>query len=246
MISNLHVQAVILAAGKGTRMNSLKAKILYKVGGKPILLHSLALCRNLTSHPPIVVINGKSKAVRKLIKIAKAIPVIENSPQGTGSSVRMALPHLSSSVSHILVVNSDDSFLYRLSSIREMLRRHIDNHHHLTFLTTIPKQNYTNVNRKVVRDNSGKFIDLQPSESTNEVVCGAYVFDVSWLKSHVPLVKINPQKNEYFITDLLLIALEKRSRVSPYVLKDPNEWWGVNTKEDLKYARKLWRQLHEP
>lgn len=244
MNQNTQVQAVILAAGKGTRMKSPKPKILHRIAGKPLLLHTLTLCQQLSPLPPLVVINGKSKTISKLIKNTKAIPIIENLPQGTGSSVKIAIPYLEKNVINILILNSDDSFLYSQSSIEEMLIAHIHNKNDLTFLTTTPKQFYSNVNRKVIRDSHGDFIDLQPSQTSNEVVCGAYIFKKEWLQKYLPEIKINPDKNEYFITDLLTIALKNASKIEPYMLDNSDEWWGVNTKEDLKIARKLWSKLH--
>ncbi len=193
MSQNAQVQAIILAAGRGTRMKSPKSKILHRVAGRPLIQHTLTLAAFLSPHPSIVVVNNVSITTHELVKHLGGILILKNVPQGTGSTIRTALPYLKPSISHILVLNSDDSFLYRPQSIHEMLLAHIHNQNHLTFLTTIPSLSYQGV-KKVIRNSQSAFVGLDYSDEINEVVCGAYIFDRKWLIENLPLVKLSTIK----------------------------------------------------
>ena len=105
---------------------------------------------------------------------------------------------------------------------------------------------------RVVRNKNGDLIGIvEEKEATDvqrkikEVNDGLYVFERDWLLKNLTRVKKSPISQEYYLVDLVGIALKDKKKVVVYRLKDPNEWFGINTREELAAADKKMRKRIE-
>ncbi len=234
-------QAIVLAAGKGTRMGGDTPKVLREIAGKPIIFWSLTLLKELGINKPVVVVGYKSELVKQRISEFGFDVIYAEQPDstGTGDSVRIGLDKVEAKYSSVLVLFADDSALYKSSTIREFINQHISSHNKSTFLvikSEVPLPigglllDINNDILKVVTKD--EMIDRGISE--NFVLCGAFVFNRNWLAENIIKIKPSLTSGEYPLPGLISVALENKEFIKAYQLKDSNEWNSVNTPEELQ------------
>lgn len=241
---NNTVTSIILAAGKGTRMGSKRPKVLRKVGGQPILLHSLNKFKQLQLGNIFVVVGEKNESIKK--SVGKNWNYIEGvKPLGTGFAVKIALKQIPKKYKTIMVVNGDDSAFYKLPTLKNILNSHFKSKKKMTILTVIKRK--VDISGRVVRDDNGHILSIKANREfasedlgqNNELVCGIYLFDRVWLEQYLPKVKVDG-KGEYPITALITVAIAQKT-LNDIMLSNPLEWQSINTQRELRKARKLWR-----
>jgi bifunctional UDP-N-acetylglucosamine pyrophosphorylase/glucosamine-1-phosphate N-acetyltransferase len=146
-----------------------------------------------------------------------------------------------------VVLNGDDSAFYLPETIRDVIAKHEREGAILTFVSLM-KENPSGLGR-VIRDEKGNLVGIiEEKEATDiqrrikEVNDGLYVFDKDWLANNLPKVTKSPVSGEYYLVDLVAIALSGEDKVVCYQLKDNNEWFGINTREELAAADKKMRE----
>ena len=239
------VGVIILAAGKGSRMNSKDVnKVALKINDRPMILRSLEVIK-ATGISEIVVVVGfaKESVIRLLpadIKIAVQIDLL-----GTGDAERVGLEKISPDIESVLSVYGDDSFLYTPEIFNEMIMVHKDTHAAVT-LATVNLENPTGYGR-IVRSQDGSIerIVEELSATDNErkiteVNTGCYLFDRRLLAENIGKIKKNELKGEYYLTDILEIFVNEKYPISSINIKSSN-WRGVNTPEELKVAEEALR-----
>lgn len=240
------ITAIILAGGKGTRMQSSLPKVLHKIAEKPLIIHTLEKLSKLQIEEIIVVVGHKRDEIKKVVgsslKYAHQVKQL-----GTGHAVIQALPFLPSETNTVLVLNGDDSAFYKHDTLSEIIQKHLESHSKMTILTTIKEG--TDVSGRVIRNHFGKIEGIKANsmfsekelEKNNELVCGLYLFERTWLEEKLPKVEISP-KGEYNITGLIEVAI-RESVLQDLRLDDPGEWQSINTQRELQTAKLLWKQI---
>jgi bifunctional UDP-N-acetylglucosamine pyrophosphorylase/glucosamine-1-phosphate N-acetyltransferase len=233
--------AIVLAAGKGTRMRSARAKVLHELLGRPLVAYPVGLARSLGADPVVAVLGHQRDAVEGALSDrfgAGSIAVVEQAEQrGTGHAVRLAMPALAGFEGVVLVLYGDVPLLRR-ETIQELVgtaRRY----QCLAIVTTTPAD-ATGYGR-VVRDSRGHVTgvveqkDATADELTiGEVNAGIYAAPAAFLREATAgLVPKNAQK-EYYLTDIVARAAETIG-VST-VEADPRDVAGINDREQLAEA----------
>lgn len=240
-----NIAAVIMAAGQGTRMKSDLAKVLHPLAGKPMIFHSIQKLSKIIPQKNIyVVISHQADLVKEQIASQFNVNfVYQETPLGTADAIKSAIHKLKGSPEALLVVGGDDSAFYSKETLREFINSYSDKNPSVTMMTLIKKEE--NTVAKIFRDEHGEFLEnmehfryINSGKHSNEINCGAYIFNFNWLKENINKVKLS-EKGEYLLTDLLKIAKENEDKISLYQLENPNEWIGINTPEELKRANIL-------
>lgn len=240
------VSAVVLAGGKGKRLNSKTPKVLNEIGGRPMVFYSLEKLINLGIKDIIVVIGYKASEVQKATSFLgfNFKYALQKKPLGTGDATKAALKKVDKKTKTLLVVNGDDSAFYKVSSLKSFLNSHFKTKATISLLTLLPKKEKPIA--RVIRNLSGEFMRIleyneyvKSSAKSKEINCGAYIFDAKWLKENINNIKKNSLTGEYYITQLLEIAKDQHQRINLHQLKNEAEWVGVNTQAELHYANNM-------
>ena len=242
-----NLSVIILAAGLGRRMKSEKSKVLHEIGGKPMILRTAQTVQKLNPREIIVVANKNNVAVLKKTLGNKVNFVIQQTQQGTAHATKAALPNAKSQI--IAVFYGDDTAFYSTDILKGVLAKHLKSGSVITCVTLI-KDNPSGLGR-VIRI-GGKITeiveekDALPSQKQiKEVTDGLFIFKKSWLIKNTKYLKKSLATGEYYLTELINTALKNREIVETYNLKEPGQWHGINTPEELQEANlKFSRRIH--
>ena len=243
-----NITAIILAAGKGTRLNSRrKNKVVRKINGRPMISYTDELLDNLGIKDRIAVVGFGKEQVIKILK-TKYTYAIQRKQLGTGHAVLTALPYLSKNCSHILVLQGDDTAFYDSKDIKAVIDTHINTKADMTLLTVI-KKDPAHLGRIVRGKNNQVKAIVEFKNATleqkeiKEINTATYCFNYQFLKKYLKTIKKNQISKEYYLTDLLEIAVKNQKKVSAVKLKNSSKFQGINTIEELKTANYKMKKL---
>ena len=243
-----NLAGIVLAAGEGKRMKSKTSnKVTLLLGEKPIVVHGVELLKSLKISPIIIVVGFAKESVKKLFR--KDVVFAEQKKiLGTAHAVKTALSLLPKETTDILVIQGDDSAFYRKETVRKLIELHIRDNNSLTFLT-VELSNPAGLGR-IVRSKTGQIIKIvEEKDATGEeqkikeINPACYVFSLSFLQKYLPKIKKNPKTGEYYLVDLVGLAIKNKEKSG--VIRGGNTTWrGVNTKEELEEAQRLYKQAN--
>lgn len=236
--------AVILAAGQGTRMRSSLPKVLHPLAGRPLIAYSLDLTRLLGVSEPVVIIGHGADQVRQAVG-AGARFAVQQPQLGTGHAVQQAEPLLAGFDGLVLVISADMP-LFTYDTLRTLVDTQRAHDGPLTMLTMHLDDSHGF--GRVVRAADGSVQAIvEEAQATpeqraiRELNVGAYCFRARWLWQALRRVSLSP-KGEYYLTDVVGIAVQDNLKVRALVLGDPREAIGINTRVHLAEAEGILRQ----
>ena len=234
--------AVILAAGKGTRMKSDLAKVLFPIAGRPLLFHVLDSVEEAGFDRVIAVVGHQADRVRQSLEGKHVQTVVQEPQLGTGHAVMCAAPLLEG-VTQPIAVLAGDAPLIRSTTLRSMLEHHRRTQAAVTLLSAV-LDNPKGYGRVVRRDGRVVAIvedkDATPEqEAIHEINSSIYAFDGPFLLRGLPKLKNENRQKEYYLTDLVHLAFDEGRLVEGLVVPDSMEVMGVNTVEQLEEAETI-------
>lgn len=237
--------AIILAAGRGTRMKSDIPKVLQELHGRPMIQFVLNALDEAGVGKKLIVVSKKDeKAIKK--KFPGADTVVQKKLMGSGDAVRSASQYFSGFNGRIVVLCGDTPLINK-ETIKRLIKTHQKESASCTVLTA-RVDNPANYGR-IVRDDSGnvaKIIEEKDlsiyEEVIEEINVGAYCFRRKDLFNFIKKIEINKKKKEYYLTDLVEILRKNDKRVVSASCRDENEFIGVNSKVELAKAAKVIKQ----
>jgi len=236
--------AVILAAGKGKRMQSDLPKVLHPVVGRPMVLFSIEAAVEATGEKPVLVVGHKANLVKEQVG-ALAHYVLQTEQLGTGHAVQQTERVLYDQCDYVLVISADMPLL-KAKTLRHLIMAQHNHKGPLTMLTVVADDPHGF--GRVIRDKNQQVYKIveeavaSPEElAVRELNAGVYCFSAGWLWEALKQIQISP-KGEYFLTDLVEIAIVTGQSVQTITLENPDEVIGINTKEHLLEAEHLLRQ----
>ena len=237
--------AVILAAGKGTRMKSDLPKVLHKVAGISMLEHVFRSVSAIEPEKTVTVIGHKAELVEQVL--AGQTEFVRQTEQlGTGHAVMMAEPILENLTGQTLVI-AGDTPLITGESLKNLIDFHI-NHKNVATILTAEADNPFGYGR-IVRNQHGEVIKIVEQKDASdfeqqikEINTGTYVFDNARLFEALKNINTNNAQGEYYITDVIGIFRENGEKVGAYTLKDFDESLGVNDRVALATAESVMRR----
>ncbi|MBI5453102.1 MAG: bifunctional UDP-N-acetylglucosamine diphosphorylase/glucosamine-1-phosphate N-acetyltransferase GlmU [Deltaproteobacteria bacterium] len=244
-----NLAVIVLAAGKGTRMKSTRPKVLHEVAGKPMLFYPLAIMEELKAGRVAVVIGHGADDVKAAFPSKKIGFVLQKEQLGTGHAVATALKSLSDFSGDVLVLSGDVPLITKetVSAFLKLHRAGGRSRPALSLITMAldaPK-GYGRVvrdeDRAVVRIVEDK--DCTPGERhINEVNSGIYVFRSDFLFSAIKKIGRNNAQGEYYLPDLIALAVAKGLNVKALTHADPEEVMGINNRVELARAAVVMRR----
>jgi bifunctional UDP-N-acetylglucosamine pyrophosphorylase/glucosamine-1-phosphate N-acetyltransferase len=234
--------ALILAAGLGTRMKSSKAKVLHEVLFKPMLLHVLDTVHVLCPDNTYVIVGHQREKVAELVSGYKATCITQDKQLGTGHAVLCAEHKLRGTGGTVLILSGDVP-LIRADTLRDMLAAHAENRPFLTLMTTT-LADPTNYGR-IVRDERGGLQEIiEEKDATaaqreiREINAGIYCAEVSSLFRALKKVGCDNKQGEIYLTDIVKIAISMGLPVDIFSGAGGEELLGINSRSELAAANK--------
>lgn len=238
----MSIATIILAAGKGTRMNSDRAKVLHPIASVPMLHHAMAAAGTLTPERQIVVTGHQADAVAAAARAfdADVQTVLQAEQNGTGHAVQMALPALEGFEGLVIVLFGDTPFV-----APQTLERLAQAPYDVTVLGFEPED--TKRYARLVMDGDSlerivEFKDASPQE-LNIPLCNSGVMAIraDLLRNLAPQLTNDNAAGEYYLTDLPRMARDKGLSAG-VVACDEAETLGINTLAELAQAEATWQQ----
>jgi len=225
---------VILAAGKGTRMQSALPKVLHKIAGKSLLAHVLDAADSLPNSQKIVVTGHGSQQVRDSFVRSDCTFVEQPQQLGTAHAVQMALPHLRENATVLILYG--DVPLITPATLKAMLNAVCDRQ---ISLLTVNLKNPMGYGR-IVRNQESEIDAIVEQKDANpdqleitEVNTGVLALGAKQLQAWLPLIDNNNAQGEYYLTDLIALARSQGYRVQSIQPKSATEVEGVNNRVQL-------------
>lgn len=238
------VKAVILAAGKGTRMKSDLPKVIHKALDKPMVTYSIeaARCAGANMEDICLVVGHKADMVKEVVGNTVKY-VLQGEQLGTGHAVKCAGDFIGDE--GITMVLCGDTPLITGKTLKTLVDTHVASHNAITVLTA--KVDDPTGYGRIIKDEKGQFIKIVEQkdatveeQKVNEINSGMYLFDSAVLSKALSKLDNNNAQGEYYLTDTIEIAKKERlGVVATVVVADADEIKGVNSPEQLKEAEEI-------
>jgi bifunctional UDP-N-acetylglucosamine pyrophosphorylase/glucosamine-1-phosphate N-acetyltransferase len=239
------IAAIILAAGKGKRMQSDIPKVLHPVCGRPMLLYIFDLLRQLRIAEAVTVVGYKAEAVKKVLP-AGAKAARQKRPLGTADAVRAGLGRLSRRANTVLALYGDAPLL-KAQTLKLLLQQHARNNAAATILTAQADEpkGYGRILRDkyaaicgIVEDADADSFEKEIKEVNTGIIC----FQRDKLASSLKAIRRNRRKKEFYLTDIIALFYKRGWLVEGVKLSDIKEAMGINSRVDLAQADALMRR----
>lgn len=235
------INIVVLAAGKGTRMQSKIPKVLHPLAGSSLLQRVMATARELGAVRLCVVIGHESEQVKQAVSAPDVDFVVQSPQLGTGHALQLASPFLNDAYPTMVLYG--DVPLTQLNT----LQRLIDAAQGGFGLLTVNLPNPTGYGR-IIRDDSGEVLKIteqkdasQKELSINEVNTGILIAPTKALKGWLSQLSNNNAQGEYYLTDVIGMSVQDGIPVRTAQPADTWETLGVNSKVQLAELESIWR-----
>lgn len=236
---------VILAAGEGTRMRSALPKVLHQIVGKPLVEHVLDLGAAVGAAETVLVLAPDTIDRLRERWGEQYRYAVQAERRGTGHALQQAQPLLEGRVDRVLVMYGADP-LMRPESVQRLLAA-LDQPGVVGAITTFRPERPTGYGR-ILRDDHHRVVgiveerDATPEQrGIGEANQGVVAYAAAWLWPHLARLAPSPIKNEYYLTDLVAMAVEEQGpgAIAAVELADPREALGVNDRIELAEAQAI-------
>ena len=244
-MSNRDVAIVVLAAGKGTRLKSSRAKVLHSAGGRPLVEQVVRACAPLNAKKTVVIVGHQAEQVEELVKPLGAETILQQPQHGTGHAMQVAKRTLNSA--KLAVVLPGDAPLIRTETLKSMIAAHRAANAAATILTAVVGEpsGYGRIVRKSEANVAAIVEDSQltpEQRELNEINSSIYCFTLEKLWPALAEVKPNNKHRELYLTDAIAVMASKGETVLAQVSPDPREILGCNTRADLAEVDRIFRE----
>lgn len=237
----MKLEAIILAAGKGTRMKSALPKVLHQIGGKPLLEHIILSSYQLGCEKPMVICGHGSEQLKKYFADFSLTWVEQTEQLGTGHAVLQTLPQLEVDTCYLILVG--DAPLISAETLNALA-----NTNHDVTLLTVETPNPKGLGR-IIRDEAGQIKRIvEEKDATNtekaitEINSGVYCVKGSALQTLLPLIDNNNEQKEYYLTDIIELALANRLSVSTVTTTNTDEVLACNDRKELAILERIYQR----
>lgn len=236
------VVAVIMAAGKGTRMKTNKSKVVHKIYGKELIKRVVETAKKVNVDDIITVVGYQKEQVQAVLGDTVKF-AIQEEMLGTGHAVLQAEKYLKDKTGKVIILSGDVPIL-RPETLRKLISKSIHDKEYATVLTA-KYDNPTGYGR-ILRDIGGSVkaiveekdaTDMQ--KTIKEINAGVYCFDIQELLKVLKELKPDNAQGEYYLTDVIKIMNEKGLKTGAIIIEDNTEILGVNDRKQLELVTEV-------
>lgn len=234
--------SIILAAGKGTRMDSDLPKVVHQVGGRPMVAHVLDAVEGAGIGSNIVVVGHLADTVKDVVS-HEVQYALQGEQKGTGHAVLMAEDLIDNMEAEVVVL-CGDAPLITAETISKLIAYHSQSHADVTVLTALVDTPFGY--GRIIRDGDGHLDRIveekdatELEKKVTEINTGTYVFYAKKLFAALHHVGRDNAQGEYYLTDVLGIIKRDGGKIRAMSVQNASEVLGVNTKEQLLAVEKI-------
>jgi len=242
---NAQLATIILAAGKGTRMKSDLAKVLHPIDGRPMLSFPVAVARKVGSREVVVIVGHQAELIEEMMKDEELVFITQKEQLGTGHAVLQARDHFRRFEGTVLILCGDVPLL-RSRTVGDLIVFHRAEKAAVTVMTTVLEDpaGYG----RVVKDEGGAITRIveardatEEEKEIKEINTGIYCAEAPFLFEAVGEIDNHNAQGEFYLTDIVAVALRKGKKACSFIAADHREVMGINTQGELEEAEKVLR-----
>lgn len=243
-MTDAKLQAVVLAAGKGTRMKSDLPKVLHAMAGRSLLEHVLAAVRAAAIPRTVVVVGHQADRVEAAVRADDLSFALQEPQLGTGHAVQVAVPHLAAD-GHTVILAGDVPLL-RPETIRRLVDETVAAGAACSVLTCVVDD--AGAYGRIIKDASGALQaivearDATPEQlAVGEYNTGVFCFRTADMIDALARLDTDNDQGEYYLTDTVAHLVAAGRPVQAVAIDDPDQVVGINTVDELQAAAALYR-----
>ncbi len=236
-----NVVAIVMAAGKGTRMKSKKSKLVHKIYGKEIITRAVDNVKKAGIEDVVAVVGYQREQIKEVLGSSVKY-AIQEEQLGTGHAVMQCKEFLQGKKGRVLILNGDHPIM-RPETLKKLVEQSVSKEEAATILTMVHDEIIPY--GKIIHDEKGNVKEIVEHKDCNveqlkikEVNLGMYCFDIEELLEALDKLDNNNVQNEYYLTDVLKIMYDKGLKTGSIVVSDNAEVLGVNDRMDLQILTK--------
>lgn len=232
--------AIVLAAGRGTRMQSKVPKVLHEILGEPLLAYPLRLLSDVGIEKPVVVISGDEvgESVKSMLKQSFNVDwALQLTAKGTADAVAAGLKNLEGVSGSVLILCGDVPLL-TADTLKNFYDKHCQTKAKMSILTALLNDGASY--GRVLLDAAGTPLEIvEAKDATPEqlevkrINSGTYIVDIDLLRQALAETDCNNAQGEYYLTDMVAFARRQGVATSIYDVVDSREILGINSRSDL-------------
>ena len=236
------LSVVVLGAGEGKRMKSALPKVLQPLAGRPLLKHVIDTARTLEPDAIHVVYGAGGEQVRAALKGERVSWTLQAERLGTGHAVRAAMQHIPDE--HLVLVLYGDVPLISRSTLTELLALAGPRRLALLTMKAEDPEGYGRIVRNA-RGGVQRIVEQKDATKAQlkirECNTGVLAAPAGLLRGWLARLKTDNSQREYYLTDVIAMAVKEKMTVNPLVASDPSEVLGVNDRAQLAHLEGIWR-----
>lgn len=240
--------AVILAAGKGTRMNEGRAspipKVMFEANGQPIIYWAVKLIKDVGIKQVVLVVGYKKEIIEDYFKDEVSY-VVQEEQLGTGHAVMRAKTLLQNQ-SEATIVFCGDHTLWQPETVKKLISLYDEQKPAVAMLSVVFEDPEFWAFGRIIRNENNEVVgiveqkDCTPEQlKIKECNPSFYIFDSAWLWDNIGKLKAENAQKEYYLTDMIAMAINQSKKVVAMPVADYREALGINTPEQLKQAEEV-------
>ncbi len=242
-----NITAVVLAAGKGTRMKSARAKVLHEVFFKPMLHHVLGAVAQSGIEHPAVIVGHQRQEVLASIDTYTHTPIVQEEQLGTGHAVLCT--ETACSESDLIMILCGDTPLIRPETLEAMIDAHKNSGSTVTLMTTLLDDPFGY--GRIIADSQGNVLEIVEQKDADprqrlikEINAGIYLAERRFLFDALKQVGTDNSQGEVYLTDIIAIANKQGHKVHKFVHPQAIDVLGVNSRVELAQAHAELQMRH--
>ena len=238
------MKAIIMAAGKGTRMKSDLPKVVHLAHSKPMIIRIIDALNALNTEENVLILGHKKEKVLEVLGPDVSY-VVQEEQLGTGHAVKQAVPKLENYQGDVLIINGDIP-LIRKETLIDFYNEYKKENADAIILSAVFENPFSY--GRVLKDGNKVLKIVEEKEANEEqkkikeINAGVYIFKSQDLVKALAQINNNNEKGEYYITDVIEILSNENKKVISYSLEDSMEIQGVNSKVELALVSKVLRE----
>jgi UDP-N-acetylglucosamine diphosphorylase/glucosamine-1-phosphate N-acetyltransferase len=237
---------IILAAGKGTRMKSNRAKVLHEINAVPMIHYVVKTALSVTPDNVFIVVGHQAAEVEATVSTYfRANFVLQKDQKGTGHAVQCVLPYLPEKIEHVVILCGDVPLLTS-RTVNGLLTGHHRSHNDMTVLAVnvADPRGYGRIIVNELGQMEGIVEEADADDRQKEITLintGIYCVKKAVLERVLVQIRANNAQNEFYLTDIIGIGHQRGLKLGVEVGEDPHEVSGINDSEGLARAEKTLR-----